>query len=257
MAKPPPRLYLDAKLAKGLELPVTGPGWHYLHTVLRLSPEATVMLFNGEEGEWQSRIHKADRRGGVLTVDHQTRPQTVGPDLKLLFAPIKKDPTEFIIQKGTELGVRQFQPVITARTILSKGGLKRDRLDSIATEAAEQCERLDIPSIADPILLDTALKELDDRPLIFCDEAGDDLDGRWGGATGRAQPFLSALNSSDCAKAGALLIGPEGGFTPEERALLRSRAGVLPVSLGPRILKAETAALTAIAIWQAAWGDMR
>lgn len=258
MAKPPPRLFLSDPLEADSHLEVKGPGWHYLHNVLRLGEEDRVLLFNGRDGEWSAVIRDADRRGGALVLEEQIRAQTAPRDLTLLFAPVKKDPTELIIQKGTELGVTLFQPVITARTILAKGGLRLDRLETIAIEAAEQCERLDLPLIEEPLLLDAVLRDLDAEPLLFCDEAGDDPDGRWGGEEGRARPIADVLDDLGAMMGPpALLIGPEGGFSPEERAMLRDREDSLPVSLGPRILKAETAAIAALSVWQAMQGDWR
>lgn len=258
MAKPPPRLFIDADLAAGEHLPLEGPRWHYLHTVLRMGEGHSVLLFNGRDGEWQAEINSAERRRGILHVGEQTRSHSVPPDLMLLFAPLKKDPIELIIQKGTELGVRHFQPVITARTILAKGGLKMDRLETIAIEAAEQCERLDLPILNAPIPLEQSLRALPEgSTTLFADEAGDDEHARWGGTGGKALSMLTALQQTEANGPWAVLVGPEGGFTPEERQSLRAREGTLPVSLGPRILKAETASITAVTLWQAARGDWR
>ncbi|MEM9234432.1 MAG: 16S rRNA (uracil(1498)-N(3))-methyltransferase, partial [Pseudomonadota bacterium] len=219
---------------------------------------SAVLLFNGRDGEWQATVERAERRRGMVSISEQTRAQTFPPELTLFFAPLKKDPTELVIQKGTELGVRRFQPVITARTILPKGGLKMDRLQTIALEAAEQCERLDLPAIHDPLPLEDSLRALPEGSIsVFADEAGDDASERWGGAGGRARPMLEAVSGAGQAPCREVLIGPEGGFTPEERHSLRARDDILPVSLGPRILKAETAAITALTLWQAARGDWR
>ncbi|WP_370339684.1 16S rRNA (uracil(1498)-N(3))-methyltransferase [Parvularcula marina] len=258
MAKPPPRLFLSSDLEAGAGLPLDGARWHYLHNVLRLGEGDEVLLFNGRDGEWRAHIQGAEKRRGAVTLAVQTREQVTVPDLTLLFAPLKKDPTELIIQKGTELGVRSFQPVVTRRTQLAKGGLKADRLETIAMEAAEQCERLDLPQIAEPVSLEAALDALPSGTrLVFCDEAGDAADQRWGGEHGRAAPMATRLADAETGGPWALLIGPEGGFSPEERAMLRKRDGVLAVSLGPRILKAETAAIAAITLWQAHQGDFR
>lgn len=258
MAKPPPRLFLSDTLDEGYGLPLEGPRWHYLHNVLRMGEGDKILLFNGQNGEWAATITGAERRRGALTIEAQTREPASLPELALLFAPVKKDPVELIIQKGTELGVTVFQPVITARTILSKGGLRLDRLEAIAIEAAEQCERLDVPLIEEPMMLEAVLRDYDaDGPFIFCDEAGDDPGGRWGGADGRGASMLDALEEQVAPGPAIVMIGPEGGFTPEERAMLREREWVIPVSLGPRILKAETAAIAALTLWQAARGDWR
>ena len=260
MAKPPPRLFIPEELEAGVNLPLEGARWHYLHTVLRLGPDNSLLVFNGKSGEWRARISAAEKRRGIISVMELNREQATVPDLTLYFAPLKKDPTELIIQKGTELGVRHFQPVITTRTILSKGGLKMDRLEAIAIEAAEQSERLDIPTVLEPVSLETVLPdENQETHLIFCDEAGDQSDERWGGDLGRAEPIADAFARQDgeAFRRTAILIGPEGGFSPEERKMLRIRSMTTPVSLGPRILKAETAAVSALTVWQALRGDWR
>lgn len=249
MAKPPPRLFTTEALT-GASVPLTKEQAHYLGTVLRLGEGAEVSLFNGRYGEWSATIGGLSRKGGHADLSAQTRTQAAGPDLTLLFAPVKKGPTDLIVRMGTELGVRRFVPVLTARTQADR--VKTDRLALIATEAAEQSERLDVPRVDPPTRLPDALKAA--GFVMFCDEAGDDPAQRWGGGDGRGRPVGQALRGLP-GGAWSILIGPEGGFTPDEREALRARVDTAPVTLGPRILKAETAAVTAIALWQAHVGD--
>ncbi|MBB4658651.1 16S rRNA (uracil(1498)-N(3))-methyltransferase [Parvularcula dongshanensis] len=252
MAKPAPRIFVSDALGAGGTLVLSKPHAHYLGTVLRLGEGAEVLLFNGRDGEWRGSLGRVDRKGAEVTLAERARPQTGGPDLTLLFAPLKKGPTDLVVQKGTELGVGRFVPVLTARTQADR--VKTDRLAAIAIEAAEQCERLDVPVVEEACPLDEALAEI--GAVMFCDEAGDDPQARWGGGAGRGAPALEALGG--VAKAPrAVLIGPEGGFTAGEREALRARPDAVPVSLGPRILKAETAAIVALTLWGAALGDLR
>ncbi|WP_031555075.1 16S rRNA (uracil(1498)-N(3))-methyltransferase [Parvularcula oceani] len=251
MAKPAPRLFVEADLAQGRDVPLSKPAAHYLGTVLRLGEGAEVLLFNGRDGEWRGRIAQVSRKGGAVTLEERRREQEEGPDLTLLFAPLKKGPTDLILQKGTELGVRRFVPVITERTQSER--VKTDRLTAIAVEAAEQCERLSVPVVEEPLPLNAALEGAE--RILFCDEAGDDDTARWGGAEGRGAPALDALRGQP-REGWSVLIGPEGGFSPQERAMLRGRECALAVSLGPRILKAETATIVALSLWGAALGDL-
>lgn len=251
---PAPRLFVDAPLAPAARIALDADQAGYLGRVLRLGPEDAVRVFNGRDGEWRARIAEVGKRGAALTLDVQTRPQTTPPDLELWFAPVKRQGTDWIVEKATELGVRALRPVLTKRTIAET--VRVDRLAAIAREAAEQTERLDVPMVAAPVTFAQALDGWDpERGLVYADEAGDDPDATWGGASGRAPPIATAPLAS-WAKL-AVLTGPEGGFDPAERRLLRARAGVIPVSLGPRILRAETAACAALAVVQALWGDWR
>jgi 16S rRNA (uracil1498-N3)-methyltransferase len=254
VAKPPPRLFVEADLAEAGAVPLSRDQAHYLTGVLRHGEGDGVFLFNGRQGEWRATLARVGKRDWIAQSQGLLREQTPAPALDLLFAPLKKGPTEMLVQKATELGVGVFQPTVTQRTIMSGGALRTDRLDTIATEAAEQCERLDIPTIMAPQPLDAAIAE--PRTLIFCDEAGNVPGERWDGAAGRARPIAEALGDLEPGPV-SILIGPEGGFTPEERELLRQLPHAVPVSLGPRILKAETAALAAISIWQGLRGDWR
>jgi 16S rRNA (uracil1498-N3)-methyltransferase len=213
-------------------------------------------VFNGRDGEWAGAIGEAGRRGATLSVSEQLRAQAPPSSLALLFSPLKRQATDWLVEKATELGVGVLQPVMAKRTVAET--VRVDRLLSIAREAAEQTERLDVPEIRDPISLSRVVdKWPPGRALIFADEAGDDAAKPWGGEKGRGAPLLRALNALPQGTAFSLLIGPEGGFEAEERAMLRGLAFVTPVSLGPRILRAETAAVAALAVLQAGAGDWR
>lgn len=251
---PAPRLFVDAPLAPAAPIALDADQAGYLGRVLRLGAGDSVRVFNGADGEWRARLVEVGKRGARLEAEAQTRPQSLPPDLELWFAPVKRQATDWIVEKATELGVRTLRPVLTKRTIAET--VRVDRLALIAREAAEQTERLDVPAIAPPVSLAQALDGGDAaRGLIFADEAGDDPDAVWGGPTGRAAPIADAP-LAPWAKL-AVLIGPEGGFDPTERRLLRARPGVIPVSLGPRILRAETAVCAALTVVQAMWGDWR
>jgi 16S rRNA (uracil1498-N3)-methyltransferase len=231
---------------------------HYLVNVMRLATGDELLLFNGRDGEWRARIAAAGKRSCELEVLEQTRDQQAGSDLDLIVALVKRSRLETIVEKAAELGVRRVRLAITERTNAER--TRVDRLAAIAVEAAEQTGRLDAPEVLAPVKLERLLDGWDEgRRLMFCDEAGDDPSADWGGDKGRARPALEALAGQ--AQKGhvlgpwALLIGPEGGFDPEERARLRGSAHVTPVTLGPRILRADTAAISALTLWQAALGD--
>jgi 16S rRNA (uracil1498-N3)-methyltransferase len=247
------RLHLDHDLAAGVRLALDAAQANYLANVLRLKPGAGLRVFNGRDGEWAARLLSASRKAAEIDLVERVRPQGSGKDLALLFAPVKRQGTDWIVEKATELGVARLQPVLTRRTIAET--VRIDRLALIAREAAEQTERLDVPEISPPQSLARALDGWDmARPLLYADEAGDEAQKPWGGTAGRAPPMAAALMRMK-PPALALLIGPEGGFEPDERRLLRSLPFVTPVSLGPRILRAETAATAALAVIQALWGD--
>jgi 16S rRNA (uracil1498-N3)-methyltransferase len=214
----------------------------YLTSVMRLAVGAEVSLFNGRDGEWRATIIESTKRGCLLKAEERTRPMEFGPDLDLIVAMVKRGRVETIVEKAAELGARRVRLTVTRRTNVDF--VKLGRLDAIAIEAAEQTGRLDVPEVADPEKLDKILDAWDPaRRLVFCDEGGD------------AKPAIEALaGTGDPA---AILIGPEGGFAPEERERLRSLPFVVPVSLGPRILRADTAAISAMTLWQAAAGDWR
>ncbi|WDI32506.1 16S rRNA (uracil(1498)-N(3))-methyltransferase [Hyphococcus flavus] len=252
-----PRLYIDAPLEAGAAAPLDNAQAHYLKNVLRRNEGDEVRLFNGRDGEFTGEIAELKKKGGLVALKEQTRAQTSEPDITLLFAPVKRGALENIIQKATELGARKFQPIITERTVAPK--LNVERLQAIAVEAAEQSGRLTVPSVVAPMKLNQALANWpEETRLVFCDEAGDDENEEWGGREGRAAPMLEALKDVDRnAVSWVLLTGPEGGFTPDERRALRDKAFVTPVTLGPRILRADTAVISALTLWQAALGDWR
>ncbi len=252
-----PRLYISTPLGPGIAVPLSQEQTHYLKNVLRREVGGELRLFNGSDGEYCAEITELKKRGGMAVAAAQSRPQLHEPDLMLCFAPVKRGPLEVIIQKATEIGVTHLVPVLTERTIAPR--LNVERLQAIATEAAEQSGRLSIPSVDKAIKLPALLSAWDhDRQLIFCDEAGDNENEEWGGSKGRAAPLLETLNQHNSkAKQWAILTGPEGGFSTAERKALRAVPSVVPVTLGPRILRADTAAIVAVALWHAACGDWR
>ena len=250
-----PRLFVNAGLVAGEPFALDEAQANYLTRVMRLGTGDAARVFNGRDGEWRARISKAEGRRAEMTPVERLREQTGqgGAPLTLLFAPVKKSETDFIVEKATELGAAAIRPVITERT--QTRTVRLDRFLKIALEAAEQTERLDLPDVADAVSLDTALAALPEGTvLIFCDEAGNDADAPWGGQAGRARPMAEMLPGIK-GRSAAILIGPEGGFSPDERSHLRARADTYPVSLGPRILRAETAAVAAMTLWQAICGD--
>ncbi|MFC4724762.1 16S rRNA (uracil(1498)-N(3))-methyltransferase [Glycocaulis abyssi] len=251
-----PRLFVDAPLSESAELILPREQAHYLVNVMRREAGSPVRVFNGRDGEWQAKVADASRKGASLQVETRLREQIGVPPLRLCFAPVKKARTDFIVEKATELGVARIQPVITRRTQSER--VRTDRLLALATEAAEQTERLCLPEMSEPVTLERLLADWPDgERLIFCDEAGDG-EGAWGGPEGRARPMADMLGA-ETGPAGpwSILIGPEGGFDEAERAHLRSLPYVRAVTLGPRILRADTAAVAALTLWQAALGDWR
>ncbi len=250
-----PRLFVNSDLVEGEAFALDEGQANYLIRVMRLGLGDAARVFNGRHGEWRAEINKIEGRRAELTpVDQLRQQETNGcAQLTLLFAPVKKSETDFIVEKATELGAARIQPVITERT--QTRTVRLDRFQKIALEAAEQTERLDLPDVSDATSLDAALAALPfGTALIFCDEAGDEAEAPWGGQSGRARPMAEILPALKGQPA-AILIGPEGGFSPAERAHLRARASTHPVSLGPRILRAETAAVAAMTLWQALCGD--
>ncbi len=216
---------------------------HYLGHVMRVNVGDRLRLFNGRDGEWEARVETVGKRDMTLLAEMRTRPQTVGPDLDLLVALVKRTRMDVIAEKAAELGARRLRPVITDRSIADRTNV--ERLTSIAIEAAEQCLRVEFPQVLEPEKLERVLANWDSgRRLMFCDEAGD------------APPAAEALAAAG-GTSWALLIGPEGGFTPAERARIREMPNSVPVSLGPRILRADTAAISALTLWQATLGDWR
>ena len=237
------RLFVMAALEPGASVSLDDGQTHYLLHVLRAGAGDRVLLFNGRDGEWQAEIASAAKRGITLSVRRQTLPQTSVPDVWLVFAPVKKTPSDYLAQKATELSAAKLQPVFTRRTIVSR--INEERLLANAVEAAEQSGRLTVPEIGVPLALEKLLSAWPrERRLFFCDEGGD------------AKPLADAARDAGGGPA-AILTGPEGGFDPAERDLLRALSFVTPVTLGPRILRADTAALAALAIWQSVSGDWR
>lgn len=233
------RLYVDHPLGVGQSVPLSREQAHYLFGVMRLGEGAALSLINGVDGAWDAQVVKAGKKGGVLVCVAQTAPLQMPPDLWLLFAPIRKERTAFIVEKAVEMGAARVMPVQTDYT-QSSNRVRQDKLQAHAVEAAEQCGGTFVPPVDDLAKLDRVLADWPDgRQLMFCDEVliGDpvvlpQIDGPW-----------------------ATLIGPEGGFSPAERDRLRGLPFAHPVSLGPRILRADTAAVAALTVWQQALGD--
>lgn len=233
------RLYVDHPLGEGQTVPLNRDQAHYLFGVMRQGAGDAVLLFNGREGEWRAEVAEAGKRGGTLLCASQTGPQRNPPDLWLLFAPIKKARTDFIVEKAAEMGAPRILPVQTDFTNAER--IRQDRLQAHAIEAAEQCGGTFVPEVAELQKLDRLLADWPgDRQLMFCDEAlvgaGETLGQAGGGKW-------------------AILIGPEGGFSDAERDRLRALPFAHAVSLGPRILRADTAAVAAMTVWQQALGD--
>jgi 16S rRNA (uracil1498-N3)-methyltransferase len=241
-----PRLYVAEHLQKGARFQADERAAHYLLNVLRRGSGDPLLLFNGSDGEYRGRIAEAAKRRLMLEALEQTREQEPELDLWLCFAPLKKDAVDFLVEKGTELGVARFQPVLTGHTASNR--INQSRLTAVGTEAAEQCGRLTVPEVLEPISLEAMrIGWSKDRHLLICAEAG------------AAAPIAQALSelTSDVSQSNrfAILIGPEGGFQEDELDRLKKLPFVTPVGLGPRILRAETAALAALAAFQAILGD--
>ena len=237
------RLFVSTDLVAGGVAAISREQTHYLTNVMRLTPHGELLVFNGRDGEWLARLGVVTKHGSGLELLEQQRPHSLGPDLDLIIALVKRARLETIIEKAAELGARRVRLVTTERTNADHTNVTR--LTAIATEAAEQTGRLDVPQILAPETLKSVLRGWDPaRQLMFCDEADD------------TAPILPALQRS-APSPWAILIGPEGGFSPQEREQIRKCEGVTPVSLGPRILRADTAAISALSLWQAALGDWR
>jgi 16S rRNA (uracil1498-N3)-methyltransferase len=241
------RLHLDSDLAEGFAVGLDEGQSRYLAAVMRQVVGDAIACFNGRDGEWLCRIEAVGKRQVILRAERLLRPQALGPDLDLIIALVKRARLETIVEKAAELGARRVVLAVTERTNADHARL--DRLQAIAAEAAEQTGRLDVPQVAGPTKLKALLDDWPaDRQLMFCDEAGD------------APPALvamAAMAAAGQAGAWAILIGPEGGFSAGERAALRAAPFTHAVSLGPRILRADTAAISALTLWQAAAGDWR
>jgi 16S rRNA (uracil1498-N3)-methyltransferase len=236
-----PRLYVSASLGEGQRVALDGDRTHYLKNVMRRAIGDGVGLFNGRDGEWLGRIDTYGKGTTGLALVEQRRPQKASPDLWLAFAPIKRQRIDYLAEKATELGVSVLLPVMTRRSEPTR--VNTERLTNIAIEAAEQTERLDIPEVREAVTLDRLLAGWpQDRTLFVCAEAGEAL------------PIAEAALKHKGRPAG-FLIGPEGGFTAAELDALRKLPFVVAIGLGPRLLRAETAAVAALACWQAVAGD--
>lgn len=244
------RLHVAADLGASAEVVLDRDQAHYLFGVMRQGVGAEILIFNGRDGEWLAEVTDAGKRAGRLTCRTQTRAQTEPPDLWLCFAPIKKARTDFIAEKACEMGCRRLIPVLTQNTNAERVNVAR--LAAHGVEAAEQCGLVSVPDVADPVRLDRLLADWpEDRRLMFCDErlAGQVPD----------LPLDTGPDGPDTDGAGpwAVLIGPEGGFTPQEADKLRALPFAYPVALGPRVLRADTAVVAALTLWQIRLGDWR
>ena len=239
-----PRLFVDAALREGEKIALERNQSNYLGNVLRLSAGESILVFNGRDGEWQAQIEGRKRPDG-LTIVTRTRPQDRLPDIAYVFAPLKHARLDYMVQKAVEMGASRLQPVLTRHTQVSRVNVERMRANVI--EAAEQCGILSLADVAAPVALDRFLDKRETRRLlVFCDEAAD-----IGNPIEALQQRLTATEGID------VVIGPEGGFAEEERALLLRQPRTLRLSLGPRILRADTAGVAALALVQAALGDWR
>lgn len=237
------RLYVSEDLASGSIFEASRDQFNYLVNVLRMEEGSEVLLFNGRHGEWKAKLRFPSRKKLLLEPFEETRPQPELPDLQYLFAPLKTGRMEYLIQKAVEMGAGFIQPVLTQHVQGKVHSL--DKLQAYAVEAAEQCGILAIPEVLEPVKLSALLETWpEDRRIIYCDE---------GDASQNPLPILSEIKDKKL----ALLVGPEGGFSEEERMLLRSLPFVTPIPLGPRILRADTAAVAALAVIQATIGDWR
>ncbi|MHA6718081.1 16S rRNA (uracil(1498)-N(3))-methyltransferase [Sphingomonas sp. RS6] len=233
-----PRLFVDGPLEPGLRR-IDGPQAHYLGSVMRLKPGEAVKLFDGTNGEWLGIAREIGKRDLTLEITEQLRPHEAVPDLWLCAAPIKKGRIDWVAEKACELGVARLVPVLTRRTVIDR--LNLDRLRSHMIEAAEQCGRTALPELVEPVKLAALLRDWPaERALFFADETG-------------GAPALAAMRAHS--GSAAILIGPEGGFDAEEREAIRALKQAVGIALGPRILRAETAAAAAVSLWMAAAGD--
>jgi len=233
------RLCVDHPLGPGQGVPLTEAQAHYLFGVMRLAVGDRLRLFNGRDGEWRAEVEAAGRRSGALRVTGQTRPQAQGADLWLMFAPLKKARTDMLVEKAVELGATRLMPILTEYANAER--FRPDKAEAHVREAAEQCETTLLPQVDAPRPLTRVLADWPEgRRLIWADEGA-----------GRAGERLAPLPEGPA----AILIGPEGGFSPPERARLAALPYVTPIALGPRILRAETAAIAMLTLWQAQRGD--
>ena len=234
-----PRLFVGGPLGPGISVELDSGQANYLGNVMRLKTGDEALLFDGASGEWLARVADAAKKRMTLSIERRTGEQEAVPDCWLAFAPVKRSQTDWLVEKATELGIARLLPVTTKRTIVER--VKLERLEAIAIEAAEQCNRTTVPDIAEPIALENFLKGRDPaRTLYFADEGG----GEPAAETFKPGPAV-------------LLTGPEGGFTDKEREAIRAAPNAVAISLGPRILRAETAALAVVTTYMALAGDWR
>lgn len=239
--KSAPRLFVEPVLAVGAQLSIDGPQAHYLARVMRIGPGDAVILCDNVTGEWAARVIEAGKRDVLLSVETRLRPREDVPDFTLCAALLKKDRFDLVLEKACELGVATIQPVLTRRCVADK--LNLDRANAVLTEAAEQCARTALPRLLTPVKLDTLLKSWTaDRTLFFADENG-------------GEPAATAFAAHP--GPAALLTGPEGGFDEAERSAIRALPQARAITLGPRILRGETAAIGATALWMGTQGDWR
>lgn len=237
------RLHVDQPLGPGQAVALDEAQANYLFSVMRLAPGAMLRLFNGRDGEWLARVAEAGKRRGIALAEMQSAPQRNPPDLWLLFAPVRKERTAFVVEKAVELGVARLCPVMTRYTNAERLRVEKERAHAV--EAAEQCGATFVPPVDEPRPLDRVLADWPaGRRLFFADET------MAGQGAGWAEDIAPGTPS-------AILIGPEGGFSPDERDRLRAHPATVPMGLGPRILRAETAAVAALVLWQARLGDWR
>lgn len=235
------RLFVTTDLEEGAEVTLETAQAHYLTNVLRMQPGASLLVFNGRHGEWLAALAEVGKRSATLRVERQTRPQQAGPDIDYLFAPLKRSRLDYMVQKATEMGVARLRPVITERTIAERVNLERMRGNVV--EAAEQCGILRVPDVLEPQPLGRVLSGWDEgRILIYCDEAA-----------ALANP-IAVLRQRARMPIG-VLIGPEGGFSASERERLMGKPYVVALSLGPRIMRADTAAVAVLALVNSVLGD--
>lgn len=235
------RLFVEAPLAAGGDVEVSAEAANYLLNVLRMSEGAPILLFNGRDGEWRAEIASRGKRSCRLVCQQQTRPQEEGPGIAYYFAPLKRARLDYMVQKAAEMGVGHLHPVLTRHTVAERVNLERMRANAI--EAAEQCGILYVPEVHEPVKLEQALARWpQDTRLVFCDEGAE---------------VTNPLKALEPARGDriAVLVGPEGGFSAEEQSLLRSQPFTISISLGPRILRADTAAVAALALVNSVAGD--
>jgi len=254
-----PRVHVEERLSAGATIAPGKKQAHYLRNVLRLKSDGTVLLFNGRDGEWRAAL-AVTGKAIKLAVQEQVRPQSPAADLHCLFAPLKHERLDYMVQKAVEMGVSRLQPVITQHTQVARVNL--ERMQANAVEAAEQCSILAIPEVAAPLTFARMLAaRKPDRLLVFCDEDAEVTNPVTALARARAAPsaMLPLVMGADATRAEslAILTGPEGGFSEDERAALLKQPNIVRLSLGPRILRADTAAVAALALVQAVLGDWK